>query len=158
MPLFLLLDSTAALAQGVKEERGTYQLSCFGREAGEETFCLSEFENGSVVLTSKVNFEVEIQGEKRGYVLDTSLVMTRAFAPVRYAGYHKAGRQEKLVKLEWERGRVLSEKARPQPTKATHVLDANTVAQILPLLRTPGAPKKVKAFRPSAMQDQDVVV
>lgn len=158
MPLWLLLASTSALAQGVKEERGTYRLTCFGREAGEESFTLSEFDNGSVVLASKVSFEVEIQGEKRGYVLDTSLVMSRAFAPVRYASYHKTGRQEKIVKLEWERGRVLADRARPQPTKATHVLDANTVAQILPLLRTPGAPKKIKAFRPAALQDQDVLL
>ncbi len=148
----------ALLAQGVKEERGVWRLSCFGREAGEESYCLSEFENGSIVLTSVVKFEVEIQGEKRGYVVDTSLTMSRGYAPVRYAGYHKAGREEKLLKLEWEKGKILSEKARPLATKAAHVLDNNTIAQLLPILRAPGAPKKPKVFRPSAMQDQDLSI
>ncbi|HEX7896615.1 MAG TPA: alpha/beta fold hydrolase [Planctomycetota bacterium] len=145
-------------AQDVKEERGTYRLSCFGREAGEETWRLSEFDTGAIVLTSKVKFEVEVQGQKRGYDVDTSLTMSKGFAPARYAGYHKAGREEKLIKLEWEKGKILSDGQRPRPTKATHLLDNNTVAQLLPILRTPGAPKKVKVYRPAQAQDQDLLI
>jgi dienelactone hydrolase len=146
-------------AQDVKEERGVFRLTCFGREAGEETYRLSEFaDTGAVVLTSKVKFEVEIQGQKRGYDVDTSLTMSKSFAPARYAGYHKAGREEKLLKLEWEKGKILSDGERPRPTKASHLLDNNTVAQFLPILRAPGAPKKLKVFRPAQMQDQDLLI
>ena len=149
----------AAGEQDVKEERGTYRLTCFGREAGEETWRLSEFaDTGAIVLTSKVKFEVEIQGQKRGYDVDTSLTMSKGFVPARYAGYHKAGRDEKLVKLEWEKGKILSEGARPRPTKATHLLDNNTVAQFLPIVRAPGAPKKLKVFRPAQAQEQDLLI
>ena len=145
-------------AQDVKEERGTYRLTCFGREAGEETYRLSEFDTGVIVLTSKVKFEVEIQGQKRGYEVDTSLTMSKGFTPTRYAGYHKAGRDEKLTKLEWEKGKILSDGARPKATKASHLLDNNTVAQLLPILRAPGAPKKVKVYRPAQAQDQDLAI
>jgi pimeloyl-ACP methyl ester carboxylesterase len=151
-PAFLL-----AGAQDVKEERGTFRLSCFGREAGEESYRLAEFDTGTVVLMSKVKFEVEIQGEKRGYDVDTSLTMTKGFAPSKYAGYHKAGRDEKLLKLDWEKGRVVPGEGRPVRTKATHLLDNNTLAQFLPLLRAPGAPQQLRVFRPSTMQDQDLV-
>lgn len=147
-----------ALAQDVKEERGTFRLTCFGREAGEESYRLSEFDTGSIVLGSKVRFEVEIQGQKRGYDVDTSLTMSKDFSPTRYAGYHKAGREEKILKLDWERGKILTTDARPRPTKATHLLDTNTVAQLLPILRAPGAPKKLKVYRPAQAQDQDLLI
>lgn len=148
----------AVLPQDVKEERGTFKLSCFGRDAGEETYRLSEFDGASVVLTTKVRFEIEIQGQTRGYDVDTSLAMGTNFLPTRYAGYHKAGRDEKIVKLDWEKGKILTADARPRETKATHLLDNNTVAQLLPILRAPGSPRKLKVFRPAQMQDQDLLI
>lgn len=152
--LFALLTA----AQGVKEERGVWRLSAFGQDAGAETYCLSEFENGSLVLTSRVKFEVEIAGQKRGYDVDTSLTMGPGFAPVRYAGYHKAGREEKLLKLEWEKGSVVPDKGKSVPSKAAHLLDSNTLAQLLPILRSAAFPRKAKVFRLPLMQDQDLAI
>lgn len=148
----------ALLAQDVREERGVYRLSCFGRDAGEETYHLSHFETGSVVLSAKVKFEVEIQGQKRGYTTDATLTMRKDFTPERYAGYHKAGREEKLVKLDWEAGRVTTSDGKTRATKATHLLDTNTVAQLLPILRSPGAPRKLRVYRPGQALDQELLI
>ena len=80
--------------QDSKEERGRYRLSVFGREAGREEFRLERFDTGRTVLFSTVRFEVEIAGKKSGFVVDAALTMDPAYAPVLYAGYHKAGLDE----------------------------------------------------------------
>src|SRR5205814_8411013 len=98
--LFLVL----LLCQESRNESGKYRLSVAGKEAGVEEFRLEEFDDGKVVLFAKAKFELELSGAKRTYLTDTVLTMDKSYAPLLYAGYRRAGRDEDRVKIEWDKG------------------------------------------------------
>lgn len=136
------------------EERGRFKLSHQGRDAGSEEYRFEEFDDGQVVLFSKAKYELELAGgQKRAYVTDTVLTMDRAFAPLLYAGYRKAGKDEDQVKIEWSKG--VAQGGRKQvKTAAAHLFDSTITAHLLPLVRRPEKGKrKLKLFNPNAMAD-----
>jgi pimeloyl-ACP methyl ester carboxylesterase len=143
----------ALFPQEGKQETGRYKLSAAGKDAGVEEFRLEEFEDGKVVLFAKAKFELELSGAKRAYVTDTVLTMDKAFAPLLYAGYRKAGREEDRVKIEWEKGVAITPKKQIR-TSAAHLLDTTTVSHLLPILRGAGpGRKKIRLFNPTALSD-----
>jgi hypothetical protein len=155
----LLVLLALPAGQESREERGRYRLSVFGREAGREEFRLERFDSGKTVLFSTVRFEVEIAGKKSGFVVDAALTMDGAFAPKLYAGYHKAGLDEKVVKIEWKDGKAVADGGRTAATTAPFVLDVNTVSQLIPILRRRDpAKKKLRVFRPQGMAEADFAI
>lgn len=155
-----LLTALLALAAAPQDgqERGKFRLTCFGREAGHEEYRLEELEAGPVVLFSKARWTVDVSGEKREFQVDAVLTMERTFAPVRYAGFHKAGKQEDLVKVEWQKGFALPDRKKPVKTAAPFVLDHNAFSQLLPIVRRLDGRKKVLVFRPGTLSDVEVAV
>jgi hypothetical protein len=143
------------MAQGSREERGKFRLTYFGREAGAEEFRIEEFEDGHVAVFSKARFEIEIQGQKRPYVTDTALTLGKEWVPMLYAGYQKIGAEERLSKIEWNKGVVVvGERKKEVKTSAAFVADNNVFAHLVPLLRRyGGGKKKVKVFNPTALAD-----
>ena len=155
-----LLIALCALSgvQDAREERGRFRLTCFGKEAGTEEYRLEDFEDGHVVLFSKARWSVDVLGEKRDFQVDAVLTMEKTFAPIRYAGFHRSGKQEDLVKVEWQKGLALPDKKKPVRTAAPFVLDHNAVSQLLPILRRLDGRRKVLVFRPSTSGDAELVV
>jgi pimeloyl-ACP methyl ester carboxylesterase len=154
LALFLLFFS-----QGTREEKGKYRLSFFGKESGTEEYRLEEFEDGKVVLFSKGKFEITVQGKSQAFAVDAVLTMDRAFAPVLYAGYSKAGPEERRSKIEFSRGLATTESRRPARTAASFLIDNNVFSHFLPLVRSlePGK-RKVKAFSPLLFGDLEVSI
>jgi pimeloyl-ACP methyl ester carboxylesterase len=143
----------ALFLQEGKQESGKYKLSASGRDAGVEEYRLEEFEDGKIVLFAKAKFELELSGAKRSYVTDTVLTMDKAFAPLLYAGFRKAGREEDKVKIEWEKGVAITPKKQIK-TSAAYLLDTTTVSHLIPILRSAGPGKnKIKLFNPTALSD-----
>ncbi len=157
MALFFALSALCG-AQEAAEERGRYRISCFGKEAGSEEYRLETFEEGTAVLFSKARWSVEVLGESREFQTDAVLTMDRSFAPLRYAGFHRAGKQEDLLKVEWQKGMAVSEGRRPVRTAAPFLLDHNAISQLLPLVRRLDGRKRVLVFRPGPRTDQELVV
>lgn len=144
-------------AQG-KEERGKFKLAFFGKEAGHEEFRLEELEGGTVVLFSKSSFDVEVGGRRQSFLIDTVLTLDSRYAPVRYAGYHKLGADERTTKVEWKKGVAVSG-TKEARTAAPWVLDNNVYAQLqLILRRYEGGRRKVKFFSPAAFSDQELLI
>ncbi len=136
------------------EERGRFKLTHQGRDAGSEEYRFEEFDDGQVVLFSKAKYELELAGGlKRAYITDTVLTMDRAFAPLLYAGYRKAGKDEDQVKIEWSKG--VAQAGRKQvKTSAAQLFDSTITAHLLPLVRRPEkGRRKLKLFNPNAMAD-----
>src|SRR6185503_2655227 len=117
MLLLLLLG-----LQESRTESGKFKLSAGGRETGVEEYRLEEFEDGKVVLFAKAKFELDLSGTRRLYLTDTVLTMDKSYAPVLYAGYRKAGRDEDRVKIEWDKGVATTPKKRVK-TSAPYLLD-----------------------------------
>jgi pimeloyl-ACP methyl ester carboxylesterase len=155
MALLLVLSALSGV-QDSREERGRYTLRCFGREAGTEEYRLEEFEEGNVVLFSKARWSVDVLGEKRDFQVDAVLTMDKAFAPVRYAGYHKSGKQEELSKVEWQKGQAVPDRKKPVKTAAPFVLDHNAFSQLLPIVRRLDGRKKILVFRPGPLADAEL--
>lgn len=144
---------------GAAEERGKYRLSCYGREAGGEEYRLEEFEDGTVVLFSKIRSELEVQGRAQTLSSDTVLTMDAAFAPRLYAAFHRSGADVRRFKIEWRQGTAVMEGRRPVPSAAAFLLDGGVHAQLLPILRRhPGGRRTVKVFSPPAGQDLEAEV
>ncbi len=144
----------ALAAQGSKEEKGKFRLTYFGREAGSEEYRIEVFEDGHVAVFSKAKFEVEIQGQKRPYHVDTALTLDKDWAPHLYAGYRKIGTEESLAKIEWKKGAAVVDRKKEVKTSAAFVADNNVFAHLLPLLRRyGGGRRKVKVFNPTALAD-----
>lgn len=154
----LMISAGPAAAQDGKQVSGKYRLTVGGREAGTEEFRLEEFEDGKVVLFAKAKFDLELSGSRRAYFTDTVLTMDRAFAPVLYAGYRKAGREEDRIRIEWDKGVAVTPKRRIRTT-AAYLLDTTTVSHLLPILRSqdPGK-RRLKLFNPTALGDFDGAV
>ncbi len=142
-------------AQEAKQETGRYKLSIAGKESGLEEFRLEEFEDGKVVLFAKAKFELDLAGARRPYLTDTVLTMDKAYAPVLYAGYRKAGRDEDQVKIEWAKGIAATPKKQVK-TSAAYLLDTTLMSHLVPILRRaePGR-KKLRLFNPTALADFD---
>jgi alpha/beta superfamily hydrolase len=138
------------------EERGTFRLSHQGREAGSESYRFEILDGGKVVLFAKSRYELELSpGQKRAYLTDTVLTMDEAFAPLLYAGYRKAGREEDQVKLEWADGLVRSGR-RQVRSRAEHLFDSTVVSHLLPLLRRPvKGRREFRLFNPNGLADVD---
>lgn len=140
--------------QGAGEEKGTFLLTFFGKPAGTESYRIESFEEGHTVLFTQSKFTVEVQGRARKYVVDTVLTTGPGFAPIRYAAYHKAGREERESKLDWKKGHVLSTGKRRVRSGAAFVLDNHVIAHYLPILRKGRA--AVRTFSPARFMDVDV--
>jgi pimeloyl-ACP methyl ester carboxylesterase len=141
------------LAQEGRRESGRYVLSVGGREAGAEEYRLEEMEDGRVVLAAKAKFELDLSGTKRAYLTDTVLTMDKTFAPVLYAGFRKAGREQDQVKIEWEKG-VASTPKKQIRTSAAFLLDTTVISHLIPILRgADPAKKKIRLFNPTALSD-----
>lgn len=141
------------LAQEGRRESGKFRITTAGREAGTEEFRLEEFEDGKIVLFAKAKFELDLGNTRRTYATDTVLTMDRAFAPVLYAGFRKAGREEDQVKIEWSKG-VASTPKKQVRTSAAFLLDTTVVSHLIPILRA-GDPvrKAIRLFNPTALTD-----
>ena len=149
----------AVLGQGIREERGKFRLSFFGRAAGTEEFRIEEFEDGRIVLFSKARFEIDLEGSKRPYLIDTALTMDRDWRPLLYAGYHKVGAEERLSRIEWKAGVAVVDRKREVKTTAPYVLDTNVFAQFLPMVRRHGGGRRtVKVFSPATLRDGEVEI
>lgn len=147
------------VGQGVQEERGKFRLSFFGREAGVEEFRLERFEDGHFVLFSKARFEIDLQGSKRPYWIDTALTLDRDWRPCLYAGYQKVGSEERLVRIEWKGGVAVVDRKKEVRTTAPFVLDTNVFAQYLPLVRRyGGGRRKVAAFSPATLREIEIEI
>jgi pimeloyl-ACP methyl ester carboxylesterase len=141
------------LLQESKTETGKYRLSVAGRETGVEEFRLEEFEDGKVVLFAKAKFELDLSGTRRPYLTDTVLTMDKSFAPVLYAGYRKAGRDEDRVKIEWDKG-VATTPRKQVKTSAPYLLDTTAISHLIPILRGAGpGRRKLRLFNPTALAD-----
>ena len=156
--LGLLLPASAPSAERAQDSRtesGKYRLSVAGRETGVEEYRLEEFEDGKIVLFAKAKFELDLSGARRPYLTDTVLTMDKEYAPVLYAGYRKAGRDEDRVKIEWDKGLAVTPKKQVR-TAASHLLDTTVVSHLIPILRAAGpGRKKLKLFNPTALGDFD---
>lgn len=151
--LLLLSLSASARSQDAKQESGRYRLSSGGKETGVEEYRMEEFEDGKVVLFSKAKFELDLAGARRAYITDTVLTMEKSFAPVLYAGYRKAGRDEDKVKIEWAKGVAITPKKQIR-TSAAFLLDTTVVSHLVPILRNPEPErKKLTMFNPTALSD-----
>jgi pimeloyl-ACP methyl ester carboxylesterase len=143
----------ALLSQESKLESGRYKLSVAGRETGVEEYRLEEFDDGKVVLFAKAKFELELSGARRAYLTDTVLTMDRSFAPVLYAGFRKAGRDEDRVKIEWDKGVAITPRKQVR-SSAPHLLDTTAISHLIPILRSAGAGnRKIRLFNPTALAD-----
>src|SRR6185295_5867838 len=141
--------------EGARRDSGKYALSVGGKEAGVEEYRLEEFEDGRMVLFAKARFELDLAGTRRPYITDTVLTMDKAFAPVLYAGFRKAGRDQDQVKIEWEKG-VAVTPAKKIKTSAAFLLDTTVVSHLIPILRgADPAKRKIKLFNPTALSDFD---
>ncbi len=149
----------APLCGGGSEERGKYRLACFGREAGFEEYRLEHFEDGHLVLFSRADYGVEIGGKLQSFASDTVLTMDKTFAPIRYAGYHKAGGEVRQPKIEWKGGTACPDRKPPVKSAAVHLVDNNVVAHYLPILRRhEGGVRKLKVFQAAAGADVEALV
>jgi pimeloyl-ACP methyl ester carboxylesterase len=139
--------------QESKLETGKYKLSVAGREAGVEEYRLEEFDDGKVVLSAKAKFELDLSGAKRAYLTDTVLTMDKSFAPLLYAGYRRAGRDEDRIKIEWDKGVAITPKKQIR-TSAPRLLDTTAISHLIPILRAaaPGS-RKIRLFNPTALAD-----
>lgn len=157
MALAVLLSGLVAAAGG-GEERGKFKLAFFGKEAGHEEYRLEEFEDGTVALFSASRFEVEVQGKRQAFLVDTVLTLDSKYVPLRYASYHRMGADERRSKIEWRKGVAVAGK-REVRTSAGFVLDTHVSAQLMLLLRRlePGK-GKVKFFSPASLSDEEAAV
>src|SRR5882672_1387419 len=89
--------------EGARRDSGKYALSIGGKEAGVEEYRIEEFDDGKIALFAKAKFELDLSGAHRAYLTDTVLTMDKSYAPVLYAGFRKAGRDQDQVKIEWEK-------------------------------------------------------
>src|SRR5436190_14197123 len=143
------------LVQDSKIESGRYKLTVAGREAGVEEYRLEEFDDGKIVLFAKAKFELDLSGAKRAYLTDTVLTMDKSFAPLLYAGYRKAGRDEDRIKIEWNKGVAVTPKKQIR-TSAPHLLDTTAISHLIPILRAAGpGSRKIRLFNPTALTDFD---
>ncbi|MBV8882369.1 MAG: hypothetical protein JO332_20600, partial [Planctomycetaceae bacterium] len=143
------------LAQEGRRESGKYTLSVSGKETGVEEYRLEEFEDGKIVLFAKAKFDLDLAGTRRAYLTDTVLTMDKSYAPVLYAGYRKAGRDQDQVKIEWEQGTAVTPKKKIK-TSAGFLLDTTVISHLIPILRgADPARKKIKLFNPTALADFD---
>jgi len=143
------------LPQEAKREAGKFQLSVDGKETGTEAYRLEEFEDGKVVLFAKATFEIDLGATRRAYLTDTVLTMDKSYAPLLYAGFRKAGRDQDQVKIEWDKGVAATPKKKIR-TSAAYLLDTTVVSHLIPILRgvEPGK-KKIRLFNPTALSDFD---
>jgi pimeloyl-ACP methyl ester carboxylesterase len=147
------------LPQGSREEKGKYRLSFFGKESGVEEYRLEEFEDGKLVLFSKGKFEITVQGKSQAFAVDAVLTMDRGFAPVLYAGFSKAGPEERRSKIEFSKGQATTDFRRPARTGASFLIDSNVFSHFLPLVRAYDPRKRrVKAFSPVLFGDLEVSI
>src|SRR5258708_983827 len=139
--------------EGGRRESGKFTLSVSGKETGVEEYRLEEFEDGRTVLFAKAKFDLDLAGAKRAYLTDTVLTMDKSFAPVLYAGFRKAGRDQDQVKIEWEKGVATTPKKQIK-TSARFLLDTTVISHLIPILRgVDPAKKKIRLFNPTALSD-----
>jgi pimeloyl-ACP methyl ester carboxylesterase len=153
MPLRGIVVLLLLLAQEGRRESGKYTLSVAGKETGTEEYRLEEFEDGKIGLFAKAKFELDLGGTRRAYLTDTVLTMDKAYAPVLYAGFRKAGREQDQVKIEWDKGVATTPKKQIR-TAASFLLDTTVISHLIPILRGADlAKKKIRFFNPTALSD-----
>src|SRR5882672_510169 len=146
--LLLLLSQ-----EGARRDSGKYALSIGGKEAGVEEYRIEEFDDGKIALFAKAKFELDLSGTRRAYLTDTVLTMDKTWAPVLYAGFRKAGRDQDQVKIEWENGAAVTPKKKIR-TAAAFLLDTTVISHLIPILRgADPSKKKLKLFNPTALAD-----